>query len=65
VDGGWSFMDGEDVVMENGMVVGLSEVVGLHPYLAEFADLPEGWCAWRDGPDEPWQRAPYVEDEPD
>jgi predicted adenylyl cyclase CyaB len=60
-DGGWQFLDGEQVFEEDGAIVLLGEMVQFDPSLLELADLPAGWCAWRAAPDRPWQRAP---DEP-
>ena len=53
-DGTWQFLDGEHVFEEDGAVVCLGEMVGIDPSLAELADLPEGWFAWRPNPGEPW-----------
>ena len=38
------------------MVVALSSMVSRDGTLNELADLPEGWCAWRNTPGAPWQR---------
>jgi len=56
-DGGWQFLDGEHVFEEDGAIVLLGEMVQFDPSLLELADLPAGWCAWREAPDRPWQRA--------
>jgi hypothetical protein len=56
-DGAWQFLDGEHVFEEDGAVVGLGEMVAFDPSLAELADLPEGWFAWRPDRDHPWRRA--------
>jgi len=55
-DGGWQFLDGEHVFEEDGAIVLLGEMVQFDPSLLELADLPEGWCAWRETPDRHWQR---------
>ena len=55
--GGWQFLDGEHVFEEDGAIVLLGEMVQFDPSLLELADLPAGWCAWREAPDRPWQRA--------
>jgi hypothetical protein len=44
--------------MQNVIVVSLRSVVALDPSLAELADLPLGWQAWRDQPTGQWNRAP-------
>lgn len=56
-DGGWQFLDGEQVFEEDGVTVLLGEMVQFDPSLLELADLPAGWYAWRAAPDQPWQRA--------
>src|SRR5208283_4653312 len=56
-DGGWQFLDGEHVFEEDGAIVLLGEMVQFDPSLLELADLPVGWCAWREAPDRPWHRA--------
>lgn len=56
-DGGWQFVDGEHVFEDDGVVVGLGEILQFDPSLNELADLPEGWYAWRTAPGQTWQRA--------
>ncbi len=56
-DGGWQFLDGDQVFEEDGTTGLLGEMVQYDPSLIELADLPAGWYAWRDTPDQPWQRA--------
>ena len=46
-DGGWQFLDGEQVFEEDGTTVLLGEMVQFDPSLVELADLPAGWFAWR------------------
>lgn len=57
-DGSWQFHDNSpgDPSDEDGMIVALSSMVLRDHTLNELADLPEGWCAWRDSPRTPWQR---------
>lgn len=55
---GWQFLDGEDVRIEDAMVIGLGEMIQLDRSLLALADLPTDWCAWRDTPEEPWHRSP-------
>jgi hypothetical protein len=57
-DGGWQFHGVEDPDMDAAMIVALKSVLDLDPSIAEVADLPLGWQAWRRGPNEPWQRIP-------
>ena len=57
-DGMWQFLDGRDAPdPADACVVGLGCMVELDPTVAELADLPLGWVAWRDSVDTPWQRA--------
>ena len=56
-DHGWQFLGLEPVDPKAAVVVALSEVVALDSTLLEIAGLPPGWCAWRDSPSAPWQRA--------
>ncbi len=57
-DGAWQFHDGEPICPEEAIAVALAEIASTDPSLGAVADLPLGWAAWRDGPREPWQRAP-------
>lgn len=58
-DGGWQFLSRASGTpkIENALVVGLQEVVITDHRLLELADLPIGWCAWRDKIGDPWCRA--------
>ena len=56
-DHGWQFLGLGEFDMEDAMLVGLSQIVKLDPSIEQLADLPPGWYAWRNSPDEPWQRA--------
>jgi hypothetical protein len=57
-DGGWQFLTGGRFDVADGMVVSLGSMIGRDPGLAELADLPLGWQAWRAASDAPWQRGP-------
>lgn len=63
-DRGWQFLAGdEEPDLDDGRVVELAAMVAVDPSVADLADLPIGWVAWRESPDEPWQRGPhYPED---
>ena len=56
-DGGWQFVDGNQVFEEDGEVVLLGEIAQLDPTVIDLADLPIGWHAWRPSRDQPWRRA--------
>ena len=55
-DGAWQFHADPDPDEDDAMVVGLGEVVSLDPSLQSIADLPLGWCAWRENKSETWKR---------
>ncbi|BCT91250.1 hypothetical protein LYSHEL_02740 [Lysobacter helvus] len=54
-DHGWQFLDGADPPSDV-VVVEMSHPVDMDPSLLDLADLPPGWCAWRDSIDGPWTR---------
>jgi hypothetical protein len=56
-DGDWQFLCGTSNESDDGRVVSLKHIVETYPSVAELADLPMGWQAFRDEPDGPWQRA--------
>jgi hypothetical protein len=55
-DGGWQFLCGSTNNPDDGRVIGLDCALTLDLGLAELADLPLGWKAWRDSPDHEWDR---------
>jgi hypothetical protein len=55
-DGGWQFLTGQDVRMEDALLVALEEVVKLDPSVGQLADLPVGWKASRERVGAPWKR---------
>jgi hypothetical protein len=57
-DGAWQFVGSRGASTEEAMLVALRGIFERDAGIAELADLPEGWRAWRDGPDQSWQRAP-------
>jgi hypothetical protein len=61
-DGDWQFLNGSDVTDEDPALVGLGEIVEIDPSVLELAGLALGWVAWRDSPQEPWQRSPAVDE---
>jgi len=58
-DGGWQFHDGTPGARHESeaVVTSLRDLVLRDASLRALADLPEGWCAWRGSPEQPWQRA--------
>lgn len=57
-EGSWQFLDGGDLTGEQPLLLGLIQAIEIDPSLAELADLPRGWSAWRDEPGAAWERHP-------
>jgi hypothetical protein len=56
-DESWQFYGNEAEVDQDDLIlVGLAEVVELDETIAQLADLPLGWHAWRDTRTSPWKR---------
>lgn len=55
-DGDWQFLCGTTNESEDARLVCLKEIVESNPSVAELADLPMGWQAQRDAPDQPWEK---------
>jgi hypothetical protein len=62
-DHGWQFIGSTGANMKDAMVVSLEEVVKLDLSTLEVADLPPGWQAVRESPDQPWIRSKSPPDE--
>jgi hypothetical protein len=60
-DGDSVFGNVSDFDERTTSLVHLSHVFADHPELAEIADLPRGWAAVRDSPDESWRREERAE----
>lgn len=56
-EGEWQFLDGLDVTVSDGSVVGLRTVVNRDATVLELADLLLGWYAERADAAAPWVRA--------
>lgn len=68
-DGDWSFLDNEfdpndpdDPDGDDLRYVPLANVAERFPEVAELADLPAGWVAYRQQRTDPWTREPHRED---
>jgi hypothetical protein len=61
--GGWRFQPHGLAPQSESAVVALREIVALDPSVRVLADLPAGWCAWRDRKGAPWVRAQRGPDE--
>ena len=63
-DGCWQFLDGsDDLKSADGTLVTLGSILDYDPSVAEVADLPLGWIAWREEPGAPWERQPNEQDD--
>ncbi|HTM55098.1 MAG TPA: hypothetical protein VL175_13775 [Pirellulales bacterium] len=62
-DGAWQFHHARDSQprVAEALVVALHRILKIEPAVAELADLPLGWQAWRESKDAEWIRAPHSE----
>lgn len=56
-DGMWQFLEGGEVSETDARILSLKEVVDIDPSLAQLANLPIGWYAWREITGNKWTRA--------
>ena len=54
----WSFIGSSDGTLENGKLIALEEAVAIDSSILHLADLPLGWRASRDSPQDSWIREP-------
>jgi hypothetical protein len=59
-DGMWQVLCGTTNEPEDGRLTCLGCLLELDPTLAELADLPRGWEAFREDVGAPWQREPSL-----
>jgi len=59
-DGCWQFHTDQStpLIEEDAILVSLQSVVNQDHSIAVLADLPLGWCAWRNSIEAIWQKAP-------
>lgn len=57
-DGDWQFLCGQIDGPEDIRTIGLDCALNLDATIGELADLPRGWQAWRDSPDDDWDKYP-------
>lgn len=56
-DGAWQFHPRSGPASESdAAVAGLGTMLTLDPSIGQVADLPLGWCAWREEQTAAWQR---------
>jgi hypothetical protein len=58
-DGEWQFMCGITNIAADGKLICLGCMVDRDPTLRQLSDLPAGWFAYRESPDQSWWRQPY------
>jgi hypothetical protein len=58
-DGDWQFHGADESKAEDAVLVCLEHIVESDGSINQLADLPVGWCAWRETPSSPWSRAPF------
>lgn len=60
-DGMWQILCGTTSDTHDARMIGLGEALKIDPSLAQIADLPLGWRAWRKDRESTWQKAPRSE----
>ena len=55
-DGAWQFHGTSDSKIESAALVCFHHIADNDSSIKELADLPRGWCAWRDAVSDPWIR---------
>ncbi len=53
-DGAWQFHGASESKVESAGVICFHHLVDSDPSLKQLRDLPTGWCARRDSPEDPW-----------
>jgi len=62
-DHSWAFLSGVSDGDKDGKVICMSEALDMDGTVAEVADLPPGWQAWRERRGAEWQRSKNEKDE--
>ena len=62
-DGAWQFVCGTTDDTDDLRVVSLKSMLDREPAIAQVADLPYGWLAWRETSQSDWQRSINGDDE--
>jgi hypothetical protein len=55
-DGAWQFLSDGAALESDGRIIALREALDIDQAIAELADLPTGWQAFRATPSSPWKR---------
>lgn len=56
IDGAWQFLDGDQVSIEQAMIVRLDEIIDMDPTLIDIMNLGIGMKATRNKKGDPWLR---------
>jgi len=62
-DGMWQVLCGTTNDPEDGCIMCLGCLFERDRSIGALADLPVGWCAWREGPEAPWHREPRPDED--
>ena len=62
-DGGFQFLDGEDITEDDAQILPLGDIIAHDPTLISVACLPQGFAAFRESVNEPW--AVFFDDDED
>ena len=54
----WAFTCGTTSATEDGRVISMGAALAIDPTLRSVADLPTGYCAYREAVGAPWAREP-------
>ncbi len=57
-DHSWLFACGSTAQNEDGRVISMQQALKIDPSIAQVADLPPGWMAWRESVESEWHRSP-------
>lgn len=56
VDGAWQFHPQGGTAESEAQAVSLKTITQIDPSVLSLADLPPGWCAWRNSREGEWNR---------
>lgn len=62
-DGVWQFhtLYSDSVSEADAVLVSLQKMVSIDNSIVVLADLPLGWCAWRNSKNDAWKRTPILD----
>lgn len=62
-NGDWQFLSGYEERADEIRLIHVHHVIGWAPEVLSLVDLPVGWKAWRDTPEDDWNREPIPADQ--